>query len=97
MPSTNKVWLITGSSSGLGQEIALAALEHGDTVVATARSTTKLEHLKQKGAITVALDVCASDDELNKIVADIVDKTERVDILVNNAGYVLSGGVEECR
>ena len=97
MPPTKKVWLITGSSSGLGQEIALAALKNGDIVVATARSTAKLAPLKQKGAITVALDVRASDQVLGKIVADIVKKTERIDILVNNAGYILAGGVEECR
>ena len=97
MSPTKKVWLITGSSSGLGQEIVLAALKNGDTVVATARSNTKLAPLKQKGAITVALDVRASDEEISKIVADIVKKTERIDILVNNAGYILAGGVEECR
>jgi NADP-dependent 3-hydroxy acid dehydrogenase YdfG len=97
MPPTKKVWLITGSSSGFGEQIALAALKNGDTVVATARSTTKLENLKQKGAITVALDVRAPDDKLKQIVTDIVKKTERIDILVNNAGYILAGGVEECK
>lgn len=91
-----KVWLITGASSGLGQEIALAALKNGDTVVATARSATKLASLKKTGAITVTLDVRASDEVLSKIVGDIVQKTERIDILVNNAGYILAGGVEEC-
>lgn len=97
MPPAQKVWLITGASSGLGQEIALAALKNGDSVVATARSATKLAPLKQKGAITVTLDVRASDEVIGKVVGDIVKETERIDILVNNAGYILAGGVEECK
>lgn len=97
MPPTKKVWLITGASSGLGQEIALAALKNGDTVVATARSAPKLAPLKQKGAITVILDVRASDEVISKVVGDVIKKTERIDILVNNAGYILAGGVEECK
>ncbi len=37
MVSTSKVWLITGSSTGLGRALAQAALERGYRVVATAR------------------------------------------------------------
>ncbi|ROT35237.1 3-oxoacyl-reductase [Sodiomyces alkalinus F11] len=91
-----KVWLITGCSSGFGQEIALAALARGDVVVATARNPSKLADLAAKGAITEQLDVTDSDENLAHIVARILQRTERIDILVNNAGYILAGGVEEC-
>ena len=67
-----KVWLITGCSSGFGQEIAAEALRHGDIVVATARDPSKLDDLAAKGAILERLDVTASDVSLAKTVANIV-------------------------
>ena len=91
-----KVWLITGCSSGFGQEIALAALAHGDTVVATARDPTKLSLLASRGALVEQLDVLDSDANLAARIAAILEKTSTIDILVNNAGYILAGGVEEC-
>ncbi|ROT41680.1 NAD(P)-binding protein [Sodiomyces alkalinus F11] len=94
--TTQKVWLITGCSSGFGKEISLAALARGDIVVATARKPEKLKALAAKGAITARLDVTASDDELATIVKSIVEKTGTIDVLVNNAGYILAGAVEEC-
>ena len=92
-----KVWLITGCSSGFGREIALAALKHNDRVVATARDPSKLGDLSARGALTFALDVCASDAQLQKVVTEILEVTGQIDILVNNAGYILTGAVEECR
>jgi NAD(P)-dependent dehydrogenase (short-subunit alcohol dehydrogenase family) len=82
-----KVFLITGCSSGFGQEIALAALAHGDTVVATARDPNKLGDLASHGAITERLDVTDSDAALQKAVEGIVAKTGRIDILVNNVRH----------
>ncbi|KAL7622057.1 hypothetical protein AAE478_007558 [Parahypoxylon ruwenzoriense] len=91
------VWLITGCSSGLGHDIAAAALERGDVVVATARDPTKLGDLASKGAIVERVDVTADEAVLAATVTSITAKTGgRIDILVNNAGYILAGGVEEC-
>ncbi|TGJ79868.1 hypothetical protein E0Z10_g8899 [Xylaria hypoxylon] len=92
-----KVWLITGCSSGLGHAIAEAALNRGDTVVATARDVSKLSVLARRGALTETLDVTSSDAMLSEAVEHIASRTGgRIDILVNNAGYILTGGVEEC-
>lgn len=91
-----KVWLITGCSTGFGRELALAALQHGDTVVATDRNATNLSDLQARGALAHDLDVTASDATLAATVAAILAQTARIDILVNNAGYVLAGAVEEC-
>jgi len=44
----SKVWLVTGSASGLGRNIAEAALESGDRLVATARDTKRLDDLVKK-------------------------------------------------
>ncbi|RLN95069.1 hypothetical protein BBJ28_00008970 [Nothophytophthora sp. Chile5] len=98
-PSTSsepKVWLITGCSSGFGREIALAALAHGDLVVATARNAAALQQLELLGATTMALDLTQSDEEVAAIVAQAVEVHGRIDILMNNAGFYLSGAVEEC-
>ena len=43
-----KVWFITGTSRGFGREWAIAALERGDKVAATARDTSTLDDLAQK-------------------------------------------------
>lgn len=94
--SSQKVWFITGCSSGIGRELARAALARGDKVIATARSTSKLDDLTQRGAHPIALDVTWSDQVLQKTIADAVAVYGRIDILVNNAGYVLQGAMEEC-
>ena len=92
-----KVWLITGCSSGFGQEIALAALEHGDKVVATARDPSSLQDLVSKGAFPAQLDVTWSDEIMATTVQNILKEVGQIDILVNNAGYGLQGAIEEPR
>ncbi|KAI1324235.1 serine 3-dehydrogenase [Xylariaceae sp. FL0255] len=91
-----KVWVITGCSSGLGGTIAEAALNRGDIVVATARNTSKLSALAERGALLETLDVTSPDNVLAETAERIASRTGgRIDILVNNAGYILAGGVEE--
>jgi NAD(P)-dependent dehydrogenase (short-subunit alcohol dehydrogenase family) len=80
----NRVWLITGASSGLGAALAQAVEDHGDTVVATARTGGG-----------VRLDV-TDDASIARAVAHTVDTHGRIDVLVNNAGYGLLGAFEEC-
>ncbi|TFK17998.1 short chain dehydrogenase [Coprinopsis marcescibilis] len=90
------VWLITGTSSGLGKQFALEALGRGDKVIATARGQlSKLNDLKDKGAETLVLDVTSPLEELHKTAAAAVEIYGRIDVLVNNAGYILVGAVEE--
>ena len=92
-----KVWLITGCSSGFGQEIALAALEHGDKVVATARDPSRLRDLESKGAVTAELDVTSSDEIMATTIQNILKEVGQIDILVNNAGHGFQAAVEEAR
>ncbi|TMW67908.1 hypothetical protein Poli38472_007580 [Pythium oligandrum] len=93
--SSAKVWLITGCSSGLGRELAIAARKRGDLVVATARKVEALEDLKKLGCETLALDISASEDEVKQAVDTAQAFYGRIDILVNNAGYTTLGTVEE--
>ncbi|KDQ56698.1 hypothetical protein JAAARDRAFT_157871 [Jaapia argillacea MUCL 33604] len=95
--SKQLVWLITGTSSGMGRNLSLAALARGDKVIATARhnSLAKLDDIKAEGAESIGLDVTASLDELKETAKAAVEIYGRVDVLVNNAGYMLVGALEE--
>jgi NAD(P)-dependent dehydrogenase (short-subunit alcohol dehydrogenase family) len=91
------VWLVTGSSRGLGRDITLAALAAGHRVVATARRPEQLAALKaQYGdqVRTVALDV-TDEAAAHAAVAAAVEAFGRLDVVVNNAGYGNLGAVEE--
>ncbi|TMW67868.1 hypothetical protein Poli38472_007540 [Pythium oligandrum] len=90
-----KVWLITGCSSGFGREISIAARRRGDLVIATARKIETLEDLKELGCATLTLDVTASDETVKQVVAAAHAIYGRIDILVNNAGFCVIGVVEE--
>ena len=84
-----KVWLVTGAAKGLGRDIAIAALEHGDNVVASARTPALLDDLLAKyGACvrSVALDV-TDENAAHSAVQFSVAEFGRIDVLVNNAGY----------
>ena len=93
-----ETWLITGCSSGLGEQLALEALEQGKNVVVTARDTAKLAHFAQKfpgTALIAQLDV-TDNESIANAVKKAVEKFGRIDVLVNNAGYCLRGAIEEC-
>ena len=92
--AADRVWFITGASSGFGQAIAAAALHRGDRVVATARRTDALEHLDGERVLPVALDVTRPEDR-EAAVRQAVERFGRIDVLVNNAGRTQVGAVEE--
>lgn len=92
-----KTWFITGTSRGFGREWAIAALDRGDKVAATARDVSSLDDLVKKygGAILpIALDVNDHDADV-AAVKQAHDHFGRLDIVVNNAGYGHFGMVEE--
>lgn len=94
---SEKVWFITGTSRGFGREWAIAALERGDKVAATARNTDTLADLAEKYGDTllpIALDVTDRDADFAAVKA-AHDHFGRLDIVVNNAGYGHFGFVEE--
>jgi NAD(P)-dependent dehydrogenase (short-subunit alcohol dehydrogenase family) len=85
----SKVWLVTGSASGLGRYIADAVLMSGDRLVATARDPGQLDDLAKKyGARvrTAALDVTDEAAALSAVQA-AAQEFGQLDVLVNNAGY----------
>ncbi|WP_283602811.1 oxidoreductase [Serratia proteamaculans] len=95
--SQSQVWLITGSSRGLGQQLAQAVLEAGHRLVATARQPQQLQPLIDRygdRVITVALDVTDAA-AAKRAVQTAVEHFGRLDVLVNNAGYGNIAPVEE--
>ena len=92
-----KIWLITGSSRGFGREIAEAALERGDRVVASARNPDQLDDLAKTygdNVLTSALDV-TDTVAANKAVEAAIRHFGSLDVVVNNAGYAESAPIEE--
>jgi NAD(P)-dependent dehydrogenase (short-subunit alcohol dehydrogenase family) len=84
-----KVWLVTGSASGLGREIAEAVLASGDRLVATARDPRRLEDLVKKYGDQIRTTPLNVDDEEAALAAVQVAAKEfgRLDVVVNNAGF----------
>lgn len=92
-----KVWFITGTSRGFGREFALAALERGDKVAATARDLSTLDDLVERfgdAILPIALDV-TDRAAVFAGVEKTLDRFGRIDVVVNNAGYGLFGMAEE--
>ncbi len=85
----SKVWLITGSSRGLGRALANAVLEAGDKLVATARDPGQLADLVERfGSQVLALPLDVTDEAAaGAAVKAAVDRFGRLDVVVNNAGY----------
>lgn len=85
----SKVWLITGTSRGLGRALAEAVLAAGHKLVATARNPAQLADLVERycGQVcAVALDV-TNEQAAAHAVAFAIEAFGRLDVLVNNAGY----------
>jgi NAD(P)-dependent dehydrogenase (short-subunit alcohol dehydrogenase family) len=85
----SKVWLVTGSASGLGRNIVEAVLASGDRLVATARDTQRLEDLVKKygdQVRTASLDVTDEKGALAAVQV-AVKAFGRLDVVVNNAGF----------
>jgi NAD(P)-dependent dehydrogenase (short-subunit alcohol dehydrogenase family) len=94
---SEKVWFITGTSRGFGRAWAIAALERGDKVAATARDTASLDDLATKygdALLPIRLDVTDRDGDF-AAVKRAHDHFGRLDIVVNNAGYGQFGFIEE--
>ncbi|MFJ5957056.1 oxidoreductase [Paenarthrobacter sp. NPDC092416] len=91
---TQRIALVTGASTGIGFESAIALSAAGFTVYAGARRVGKMEPLKALGVTVLGLDV--TDEESRASAVSLVEAAHgRVDVLVNNAGYGSYGSLEE--
>ena len=93
----SRTWLITGVSSGFGNEMTKQLLKKGDTVIGTVRNTKKVEELIAEYPDTFdcqILDV-TDIDRIHSFISEMFEKHGRIDVVVNNAGYGLFGAAEE--
>lgn len=90
--TNQKVVLITGASSGVGQVTARLLSQNGYRVYGTSRNPDKAEAITNVEML--ALDV-RSDDSVAACVKAVVNKASVIDVLVNNAAYELGGALEE--
>jgi NAD(P)-dependent dehydrogenase (short-subunit alcohol dehydrogenase family) len=91
MPA-QRVVLITGASSGVGQCSARLLSQRGDKVFGTSRNPASADSIP--GVEMLSLDVRA-DASVRACVDDVVNRGGRLDVLINNAGYELAGALEE--
>ena len=90
---SNKVILLTGASSGIGYDTAVALAQQGHKVYAAARRVDRMEPLRQYGIVPLKMDV-TDEASMQKGVKTLLDAEGRIDVLINNAGYGYFGAVE---
>jgi len=86
----NKIVWITGASSGIGESVALALIDEGAVVIASAPFAEELEAVKKKASYPenfhcVVLDLLQSET-LEPLAKRMIEQFGRIDILINNAG-----------
>ena len=90
---SNKVILLTGASSGIGYDTAVALAQQGHKVYAAARRVDRMEPLRQYGIVPLKMDV-TDEASMQEGVKTLLDAEGRIDVLINNAGYGYFGAVE---
>lgn len=95
-----KVALVTGASSGLGKDAAIAYAKAGADVALLARRLDKLEAVAEeirslgRKAIAIACDV-SNEESVKEAVDCALKEFSHIDILLNNAGIAVRGGVHQ--
>ena len=97
MNTSNRIWLITGVSGGLGRALAKEAAMQGEIVYGTLRKPEQIaafNELVPGKTFGIQLDV-NNHEQIKSVIEQIITQSGRIDILVNNAGYGLFGAIEE--
>ncbi len=95
MEFDNKVVLVTGASSGIGQAAALKFANEGANVAAVARRIEKLQNLGEhsKNIFPFAADL-TNEDQTSAVVKSIIHKLGRIDVVIHAAGIIGTGSIE---
>ncbi|KAK7211229.1 hypothetical protein V2G26_018407 [Clonostachys chloroleuca] len=93
-----QTWLITGCSSGFGEEFVRQLRAAGDNVIATGRNVEeRLTHLKETGCAILELDVTSPEDVITAKINEAWEIYGSIDVIVNNAGFLAIGAFEDTR
>ena len=92
-----KVWLVTGSSKGLGKALVTKLIAEGYFVAATSRSRESLEKIfgaETDTFLPVVMNI-KDEEDVKSVIGKVIEKFGRIDVLVNNAGYTHLATIEE--
>ncbi|XP_055639453.1 3-oxoacyl-[acyl-carrier-protein] reductase FabG-like [Toxorhynchites rutilus septentrionalis] len=100
MEFSNKVIVITGASSGVGEGTAKYLAKLGADLVLTGRNIENLEKvgtacedLSTKKPLLLIADVCKEEDN-KRVIEETIEKFGKLDVLINNAGIIANGSIE---
>lgn len=96
----DKVVVITGASSGIGRELALAFAQRGSKVVLVARREEQLEHVRKEiepyaAAVLIIPADLTDDAQIKTLVQTVLNAFGQIDVLINNAGIAYNGYLHE--
>jgi NAD(P)-dependent dehydrogenase (short-subunit alcohol dehydrogenase family) len=91
---SKRVAIVTGASSGIGEQTALALAKEGFEVYAVARRVERMKALADQGIHVFAMDV-TDDASMVSGIELVMEHSGRIDVLVNNAGYGSYGALED--
>ena len=97
LKENQKVWIVTGSSSGLGRSFVKAIVQQGDFAAATARNKESIADLvNQYPDQIMALNLDVTDPaQIQEAMKTVISECGRIDGLINNAGYGYRAAIEE--
>ncbi len=102
MNYAGKVVVVTGASSGIGEESAIEFAKRKANVILVARRKEKLDQVAQKiskynsQVMTLQCDV-SQKSQVESMSKTVLEKTGKIDILVNNAGFAIYGTVADLK
>ena len=100
MDYQNKIIVITGASSGIGEATAIEFAKKGSSIVLISRSLDKLQEVENKLSkfnskiLVISCDVSIKSD-VERMSKLVLEKFGRVDILINNAGFAIFDYVKD--
>lgn len=93
---TSLVWLVTGTTSGIGAALITHIIARGDRVIASGRKAEqRLGHLKSDNLAVLELDITAGSAEIDTQVKEAWNIFGHIDVLMNNAGMSAMKSAEE--
>ena len=94
MDFENKVVVVTGATSGIGNAAALGFSRRGAKVAGIGRHASALDDLSTQGIRSYRADL-SLENETDEVVKALLDDLDGIDVLVNAAGIISTGGIED--